>query len=35
MASFVIDQHLPAELFESMLEWTIESMLRGLRTPPA
>lgn len=30
MASFVIDQHLPAELFEAMLEWSIESVLRGL-----
>jgi AcrR family transcriptional regulator len=30
MASFVIDQHVPADLFESMLEWTVESVLRGL-----
>ena len=30
MASFVLDQHLPVELFEGMLERTIESVLRGL-----
>lgn len=30
MASFVIDEHFPGELFEGMLEWTIESVLRGL-----
>lgn len=30
MASFVLDQHLPVELFEGILERTIESVLRGL-----
>jgi hypothetical protein len=35
MASFVIDQHLPEELFRSMLEWNIDSVLRGLSLQPA
>lgn len=31
MASFVIDDHLPAELFQSMLDWSIESVIKGLQ----
>jgi AcrR family transcriptional regulator len=30
MASFVIDEHIPAELFREMLDWTVDSVLRGL-----
>jgi AcrR family transcriptional regulator len=31
MASFVVDQHIPKELFLGMLDWTVETILKGLR----
>lgn len=31
MASFVIDQHLPKELFLGMLDWTVDTILEGLK----
>jgi len=31
MASLVVDQHLPKELFAGMLDWTVTGILKGLR----
>ena len=30
MASFAIDQHFPADVFRGMLDWSIDSVLKGL-----
>lgn len=31
MASFVVDQHIPKELFLGLLDWTVDTILKGLK----
>jgi hypothetical protein len=33
MASFVTDEHFPAEVFGEMLDWTVDSVSRGVASP--